>query len=417
MSAIPPPLVAVVDGYSSGAHLVRELLDRGAACLHVRSSPTVNPYYQATFNPSHYVDDLGHDPDPAAVAARLTARGIQHVVAGTESGVALADHLAHLTGRPGNVLELAPARRNKFRMAEALADAGLDAPRSTLATDPDEAAQWFTGSGSDAVVVKPVDSAASDHVRICRNAVEVSRAAADVLESANLFGTPNRTVLLQEFLEGPEYYVNTVSVDGRHLVVETWRYTKSRTPDGAPVFDFEEPADPESPQVQGLHRYLSEALTALGIRNGAAHSEVVLTSRGPVLIDPGARLGGGVLPWVSAKLAGHSHAGLLAAGIVNPPELSAAALPLRWERPIRYVSLINHFPGTVADLGWRDRLADLPTAVAVAALPSPGTHLPRTHDLLTSPGFLYLSGTTHEEVEADYRTIRGWERSPLYTGP
>ncbi|GHJ99830.1 ATP-grasp domain-containing protein [Streptomyces sp. NPDC003753] len=407
--------VAVVDGYSTGAQLVKELLDRGAEVLHVRSGPTLAPYYVPTFHPADYAEDLGYDPDPEAVAARLTERGVRHVVAGTETGVILADRLAQLAGLPGNDVGLAPARRSKFRMAEVLRAAGLDAPLSTLVTTADEAARWFSGSGLDAVVVKPVDSAGSDHVRICRTAAEARRAAAAVLDTANLFGHRNDTALVQEFLQGPEYYVNTVSVEGRHIEVETWRYTKDRTPEGAPVFDFEEPADPGAPEIRDLHAYLWRALTALGIRTGAAHSEVVLTARGPVLIDPGARLGGGVLPWVSAKLAGHSHAGLLAAAIANPAELSAARLPLRWEQPVRYVSLINHFPGTVRDLQWTSRFNDLPTAVAVAAVARPGDVLPRTRDLLTSPGFVYLSAATRERIEADYRTIRTWESSPLYT--
>lgn len=407
--------VAVVDGYSSGMHLVKELLDRGAEVLHVRSSPTLNPYFEATFRPADYAEDLGHDPDPAVVAARLTALGVQHVVAGTESGVALADRLAHLTGLPGNCPDLATARRSKFRMAEVLRAAGLDAPRSTLVTSTSEAAEWFTGSGPATVVVKPVHSAGSDHVLICRTAAETSHAAAAVLGSADLFGRRNEFALLQEFLEGPEYYVNTVSVDGRHTVVETWRYTKHRTPEGAPIFQFEEPADLEDPAVGSIHSYVAKALTALGIRTGAAHSEVVLTARGPVLIDPGARLGGGVLPWVYAKLAGHSHAGLLAASITNPAELHAARLPLRFEQPIRYVSLVNGFPGTVRDQDWARRLGELPTAMAVAPVARPNDELPRTRDLLTSPGFLYLTAATRQQIEADYRTIRDWESRPLYT--
>lgn len=409
------PRVAVVDGYSSGTHLVKELLDRGAEVLHVRSSPTLNPYYAATFCAADYAEDLGHDPDPAVVAARLTARGVGHVVPGTESGVALADRLAHLTGLPGNCFGLSTARRSKFRMAQVLSAAGLDAPRSSLVSTGAGAAEWFTGNASDAVVVKPVHSAGSDHVRICRSAAETSQAAAEVLGAADLFGRPNESALVQEFLQGPEYYVNTVSVDGRHTVVETWRYTKYRTPEGAPIFQYEEPADPEAPETAGITSYVEKALTALGIRTGAAHSEVVLTARGPVLIDPGARLGGGVLPWVYAKLAGHSHAGLLAASITNPAELHTAHLPLRFEQPIRYVSLVNNFPGTVGDQDWAKRLEELPTVMAMAPVSRPGDELPRTRDLLTSPGFLYLTAATQKEIEADYRTIRDWERRPLYT--
>jgi biotin carboxylase len=407
--------VAVVDGYSSGAHLVRELLDRGAECVHVRSQPTMHPYYEATFSPSDYVVDLGHDPKPSLVAARLDRLGVERVIVGTESGVALVDELTQLSGLPGNTYELRQARRTKFGMAEALRTAGLGHPRSALVRSTAEAAGWYAKSGLDSVVVKPDASAGSDHVRVCGGERELIRAVAEVLASRNLFGHRNEVALVQECLNGPEYFVNTVSVDGTHTVVETWRYSKTRTAEGAPIFDYEEPADLRSPVVQGLHDYVRRALTALGVRNGAGHSEVVLTERGPILIDPGARLGGGVLPWVSTKLAGHSHAGLYAASILTPNELTSAALPLRWSQPIRYVSLINRTVGRSRTFSWSKRISELPTTLAVASIAAEGTSLRPTTDLMTSPGFVYLHGRSREAIDADYRTIRQWEQDRLYT--
>lgn len=433
-------IVAVVDGFSSGRHVVRELRKLGAECAHVRSSPRLSDYYEATFQPQDYAYDLGYDPDPAAAAGRLRSLGAEYVVPGTESGVELADVLAGLTGLPGNAPGLSGARRSKFLMSEALAQAGLDHPRSILVKSPEEAAAWFadaapptgaglgTAAGSQTVVVKPVDSAGSDRVRICRTAARAAEAAAEILSANNLFGHANETAVVQEFLEGPEFYVNTVTVDGRHHVVETWQYTKSRSPEGAPLFDFEEPVDPSRPEAKLLRAYVCSALTALGVRTGAAHSEVVLTARGPVMIDPGARLGGGVLPQVSADLTGHSHASLLALSIVAPATFERVPLPLSWDDPVRYVSLINHGPGHSRTTQWSERIAGLPTAAAVAALPPDGAFLPRTTDLLTSPGFVYLTAEPEEsgadgagrrsaaQIERDYAAIRAWEREALYTG-
>jgi biotin carboxylase len=409
--------VAVVDGFSTGRFLVQELLDRGVECVHVRSKPRLNSYYESTFQPGDYVLDLGFNADVPALARLLAELDVERIVPGTESGVELADRLTHLTGTPGNVLELAGARRNKYLMAKTLRAAALDAPRSELASSPTEAVTWFEASGLDAVVVKPVNSAGSDHVRVCRRAIEVAEACADVLSAANLFGEPNRTALVQEFLSGPEFYANTVSDDGRHVIVETWRYTKTRTAKGAPVFDFEEPADLDAPEAMRIHDYVRSALTALGVRTGAAHSEVVLTARGPVLIDPGARLGGGVLPWVTAKLVGQSHAGVLADSVAAPERLTRLAeeLPLRWKRPIRYVSLINHRAGRVSTLDWVWRIKALPTVIAMATPLAKGDKLVPTHDLLSSPGFVYLNGDSRHEIERDYEKIRSWEEAGCYT--
>lgn len=409
--------VAVVDGYSSGRHLARHLADSGVRCVHVRSRSWLPDYLEHSFDPGDYELDLGYQPEPAALLATLGRLGIRQVVPGTETGVLLADLIAAELGLPGNDRATGAARRSKFAMARLLAERGLAAPRSALIADAGAAVAWYRASGLDSVVLKPVDSAASDRVFFCDSESLVTAAAVEILGASNVFGDANRAAVIQEALVGPELYVNTVSIEGRHHVVETWQYRKARTADGMPVFDFEEPADLSAPATRRVHSYVNRALTALGIRTGAAHSEVVLTDRGPVLIDPGARLGGGVLPWVAEKVIGYSHASVYAASIADPAGVTARAadFPRPWPQPIRYVSLINRHPGVAADLGWVRRLEDLPTCLAVSTGISPGSRLPETSTLLSSPGFLYLSGDSQQAVEADYHRIRRWEHAGLYT--
>ncbi|TDD62700.1 ATP-grasp domain-containing protein [Kribbella antibiotica] len=408
--------VAVVDGLSSGRELTRELIAQGAECVHVLSSPTLSTYYLSTFQPADYVVDLGYDEDRTVTAQRLLALGVEHIVAGTESGVRVADELNHLTGLPGNDYALSGARHHKHRMAAALQAAGVDAPRSGTATSVAGAVAWYRGSGLADVVVKPAASATTDRVRVCRNAEEVERAAAGIVGTPNVFGQLDDEVVVQEFLAGREFSVNTITVNGVHQIVESWVYTKTRTADGAPIFDFEEPADLNAPDTHAVHEYVGRALTALGIRTGAGHSEIMLTDRGPLLIDPGARLGGGVLPWVATKFIGHSHAALAATSILEPQQVLrlTGEIPRPWTSPIRYVSLINRADGVVKSLGWLRRLESLPTALAVTTRLEPGDPLPRTTDLISSPGYIYLSAQTPEELRTDYETIRRWEDDGLY---
>ena len=267
-------------------------------------------------------------------------------------------------------------------------------------------------------MVKPPDSAGSDRVRFCRTSADVLTACDSVLTSENVFGTRNCAAVIQEALTGPEFYVNTVSIGGRHLIAETWRYTKTRTADGAPIFDYEEPADLGGREVTAVHMYVRRALDALGVCHGAAHCEVILSARGPVLIDPGVRLGGGVLPSIAERFLGYSHASLLAESIVRPLDALTQAdhLPKPWPAPIRYVSLINRQPGIVVPTQlWTKVLSSLRSAVAVMAVAAEGSFLPQTSDLLSSPGYVYLSAADSQDVEADYRRIRAWERTSPYT--
>jgi hypothetical protein len=412
--------VAVVDGFGGGRWLTHELTDKGAECIHVKSGPVLSPFLETAFHPDEYALDLGYDHDTGRLATRLANLGVRWVVAGNASGASTAETLTRLTGLPGNVPELAEARRHKQEMARCLSAAGLDAPLGTTVHTADEAVDWFgsAGIGPAGVVVKPVDSAGSDHVRFCATSEQVRAACTAVLESANVFGSRNETALVQERLAGPEYSVDTVSIDGRHLVVDTWRQVKSRTAQGAPLFDFEEPGELGSPAVEAVHAYVLKTLDALGVRHGAAHSEVILTGRGPILTGPGTRLGSRVPPSVAEKFLGYSPVGLLAESIITPDDVlrRANGLPQSWPEPIRYVSLINRRAGTLLPSAqWVGTLQALPSAIAVAPVGGAGMELPATHDLATSPGYVCLSAADPAEVEGDYRTIREWEQQAPYT--
>ncbi|MBW8806837.1 MAG: ATP-grasp domain-containing protein [Catenulisporales bacterium] len=419
--------IAVVDGFGSGRWLARELSDRGAQCIHVKSRPTLDASLEATFRPEDYALDLGYDHDAGRLATRLANLGAGWILAGHQSGVRTADTLTELAGLPGNAPEPADARRDKQAMALRLYEAGLDAPEGTTVTSAEEAVAWFTavsgdagtGTGTVSVVVKPVDGGGADRVRFCTSAAQVHAAVTAILGSALMFGiAADQAALVQEALVGPEYAVDTVSVDGVHLIAETWCSTKRRTPLGAPLFDFEEPADVHSAEVEAVHGYVLRGLDALGVRHGAAHSEVVLTARGPVLIDLGTRLGGAVLPWVADKFLGYSHAGLLAESIVRPQDTlqRAGQLPEPWPEPFRHVWLLNHRAGTVRPSArWAAALEALPTAIAVTATAEAGTEVPVTQDMATSPGFVYLNASDPALIERDYRTIREWEQQGPYT--
>ncbi|MEI5101189.1 ATP-grasp domain-containing protein [Streptomyces sp. PmtG] len=409
--------IAIVDGYMSGRHLTRELHDRGAECFHIRSRPRLPRTVTASFAPRLYEKDFGYIDDFARLVATLRALRVRRVVAGAETGVLLAENLASALGLPGNPPLSSALRRSKPLMSAALRRAGLAAAADTVIESPDEAVRWCEEQGFTEVVVKPVDSSASDNVWFCRDATEVADACRTVLTSPNFFGDANRRALVQERLTGDEFYVNTLSEDGVHSVTESWQYTKRTVWGRFPVYDYEEPSDPADPRTRALHAYVRAALTALGVRHGAAHTEVMLTARGPVLIEAGARLGGGVLPQVTARHTGASHAGLLADLILGSGTPRGYEPTLRWPGHVRYVSLINQADGVVRSAHWERLVSALPTADTLVPLVRPGERLRPTRDLATSPGYLYLTGPDRAAVERDYATLRAWEASGLYTVP
>jgi hypothetical protein len=217
-------------------------------------------------------------------------------------------------------------------------------------------------------------------------------------------------------LEGGEYFVNTVSRDRRHHTVEIWRYYKRRLPGGYIIYDYDEPLSPGDRDAKKVGSYTHQVLDALEIRNWASHTEVMLTARGPVLVECAARLGGGQILEINTRCLGTNQVELLALAVAKPDEfnrLPTTAYQLL-ECP-RTVSLINS-----RDLGIAPSYEAM---AAIRALPSyahtvmthpEGQPLPRTIDVATQPGYVYLISDDPVQIAADYQKLRQIERDYLY---
>jgi biotin carboxylase len=409
----PHMRIAIVDAYSTSRGLPAVLQEHGAQCVHVRSPA---PDVHLTCDADGFVGAVEHHGDLTATAEALLGAGVGLVIAGAESGVELADQLSAALGTPGNGMTRPTARRDKYDMVQALRAAGVAHAATITAADAEEILLWAKKQARFPIVLKPVASAGTDNVVCCSDEAQVRAAHQRIMTATDRYGRPNPTVLAQEFLDGDEYFVNTVSRDGEHRTAEVWRYHKRRLPGGNIIFDHHVPVDPADPRTLTVERYTRQVLDALEIRNGAGHSEVMLTRRGPVLVECGARLGGGQVPGINVRCLGTSQLHLLALAAVKPQEfLNLPPIAYELRSHPRHVSLIN--PGEEGVAPSAQAMA------AVRALPSyahevmayPAGHaVPRTIDVATSPGYVYLISDDPNQLAADYEQLRRIEEGGLY---
>jgi hypothetical protein len=101
--------IVIVDGYSAGRELVRELLERNVECLHLRSS--ARGAASAAYDSALYDADLGYAGDPDAAIQLLGELAPDAVVAGSERGALFAELVAGGLNLPTNKAELTGARR------------------------------------------------------------------------------------------------------------------------------------------------------------------------------------------------------------------------------------------------------------------------------------------------------------------
>ncbi|MFV0126939.1 ATP-grasp domain-containing protein [Streptomyces sp. HMX112] len=407
--------VAVVDADGIGAHLPAALARHALRGVVVRSDTPDSGFAGSAADTAV---DVVHRGDLAVTAEELRRLGVGFVVAGTESGVLLADALSAELGTPGNGMSRPSARRDKHEMVLAVRARGLATAATAVTGSLSELEAWAERYGQWPVVLKPPASAGTDHVHFCHTPAELRAAFAAITAATDRYGSRNTRVLAQQFLRGEEYFVNTVSRDGLHHVVEVWRYHKGLVTGGVPMYDYEEPVPPHDPAVAQVSAYALAVLDALEIRNGAAHTEVMLTAEGPVLVECAARPGGAHQPAVVSRCLGTDQIELLARVIARPEEIGRGTLP-RYElrTPLRYVSLISRVHGVIPSAERLAAVRALESFTELVLAGPAGSPVRPTVDLGSSPGYVYLSAPSAARVEADYRTLRELEAGGLYEAP
>jgi carbamoyl-phosphate synthase large subunit len=175
---------------------------------------------------------------------------------------------------------------DKFLQREALAAAGLPVPwflRIAGGVDPSglELPSW-------PAIVKPVDSSASRGV----SRVDDPGELAPALEEART-NSRSGDAIVEEFLEGPEFSVEVLCHGG---TIDVVAITAKTTAGHSGRFFVETrhviPAPLEPQQAESIRGMVRSAVAACGLDHSAAHAEVKLTHRGPILIEMAARLGG-----------------------------------------------------------------------------------------------------------------------------
>ncbi len=411
--------IVIVDGYSTGRDLVRELLDRDVECLHLRSTAQVPASVAKSFDPAPYDADLGYLGGVVPAAAVLATLAPDEVIAGSEFGVTFAERLAHRMKLPTNRIETLAARRDKFAMMEAVRGHGLLAPEQASVTTGAAARAWAARHAAWPIVMKPMASAGSDGVTICHDHADIDAAMEKILGRGNFIGGINDRVLMQSFLPGPQFIVNSVSRGGRHYVSDIWSMEvavsgSSVVPGGIALLD------PGEPQAAALMEYTLDALDALGIENGAGHSELKWTPRGPALIETGARIMGAAMDRASYEAGGtESHAMVFARSLLAGAAECCALFNRRHYALARHMTkLLFNFrqPAEVVSTEGLARLRALPSFQAHYRGLAPGARVWKTQDWLCCGGVVYLIHDERRQIEADIATFREWESEGLLYG-
>ncbi|MEE6258681.1 ATP-grasp domain-containing protein [Plantactinospora sonchi] len=334
--------------------------------------------------------------DPGAVLRSIAdlAPDLRGVFSLTDYNVHVAARVAQELHLPGLDPTAAATARDKLATRRACAAAGVAAPRFQWVRTPEETPDAVARVGLPCVV-KPLTEAGSVGVTLCRTEREaVERVRATIGVTTDYRGRPRPPgALVEEYLVGYETSVETVTVDGHHLVVGVTDKLLGPHPYFVELGETFPSLLP--PDVTRLCVGLAtEALRAVGHDFGAAHVEVKITSDGPKLVEVNPRVAGAQITRLIRE----------STGLDLPAELVRQHIglaPVLGTGPVRGAAsryLTAPGPGRLRAVHGVSLARRLPGLAALVVDVEPGARLapPRSNvDLL---GYLVAVGTTAAEA-------------------
>ncbi len=231
----------------------------------------------------HFCRIDGHDYEATrAAAVRYSVSGI--VTGQMEKPLRLMARLAQEMGFVFNSPEVTERCLDKWLMKQSLTAHRVPCARGILAKPGEEILlpEWM----SYPLIIKPRDAFSSRGVYRCDDRVAIDTF---IGESRSFSSTGD--VIIEEFLRGEEYSVESLTFNGETTVVQfTEKYI---TPYPRTVeLGHLQPAEMDLATKMEVSAAVRKALSALGVMNSASHAEVMVTESGPAIIEVGARLGG-----------------------------------------------------------------------------------------------------------------------------
>ncbi|MER7344569.1 ATP-grasp domain-containing protein [Streptomyces aurantiacus] len=324
-----------------------------------------------------------------------------------ELGLLPAARINEALGLGGESVATVELLRDKWRMRRHLAAKGISPVAAAIGRRTRDVREFAEAHGLP-VVVKPVRESGSLGVFRVRNAADVDAVAerfrslddghwaAGDLSGAGSFDE----FLMEEFLDGPEISVETLTFDGRHVVVAVT--DKECGGPGFVELGHAQPSGCSAATLREVRHLVTDFLDAVGLRDGPGHTEVKLTSRGPRIVESHNRVGGDRINELTEIAYGvdmERYALGAGLGVVEPLTTSPAP---RGGAAVRF---LTPEPGRVVAVSGVDAVRADPACVDLRLTVRPGSQVPPLTWNEDKVGHVVARGATATEAVAHSRRL------------
>ena len=203
------------------------------------------------------------------------------VTAATDKPLVMMARIAEKYGFPFYSVETAQWSTDKFQMKQRFELGDVPHAKGRLVKSVEETADMVYP-----VIVKPRDNSGSRGVKLCRTKEELEQSMAEALEYSKL-----DSVLVEEFIEGPEYSIEGLHHDGKSEVIQFTEKKTTEFPYNVELGHIQ-PANINDENKQKIREIVAKIGKALKFENCPSHTELKINERGIFVIETSPRLGG-----------------------------------------------------------------------------------------------------------------------------
>ena len=231
------------------------------------------------------LDVVKHDPLADWAEHHKSEYNISAVFAGADVAVTAAVINRRL-GLPGIPVDVAEASHNKAKMKERWLRDGVSTPASEEVGSQSEAKRVAAKHGYP-VMAKAVDNSASRGTKVVGSEPELGAAVDNAMRHST-----TSSCLIEQFVEGEEQSVETVMHNSQQLRAGMVDRHYGFFPYPIEV-GHTNPSHLSAEIQEQIFRVVGHAAQSLGIVNGPAKADMILTKQGPMILEMPARLSGG----------------------------------------------------------------------------------------------------------------------------
>lgn len=417
--------IVIVEALSTGANYIHDIKELGynPVCIEICPEEEIEEsrdYHDEVylFHSDELPEVLMVDKDYEKTLDMVREYNPLAVIPGCDEGIILATKLGHDLGLPGNNPENLKKMIDKQYMQDALKDAGIRYIKSQFINSFEEAKEFASQLDNPYVVIKPSIGEGTIGVCICKNDDELRDAIKlnkDI--SFNIDPDEDAKIIIQEYIGGEEYIMDSVCCKGNNRVITAFHYEKIMVEGRGSIYDYAEAIDESHPHFAEIAEYNEKVLSALGLEYGATHGEYKFDEKGPVLIEMNCRVAGPSQKFeLLDRVWGNHSTALSLESYLNPDECIKKSDKLL-ERLSYYIIkvLIIYEEIYVIKSKFEEAFSNLESFDYAISIFGDDRLYPKTIDLATSGGMVFLTNEDEAKLHEDLNEIKRMEKFDIET--